>query len=257
MFDDLIETIEDTFDDLSEGVKKLDKKKVFIAAAAVVGAASLFVWYRNRNSGTTEYVETVIAGNGAGDVPATGSLTADSGVNELVDEYNNVLSDLQDQYSEELNYLEGVYQEQLSGVRSEYDAALKESELYYTDQLALLNSDVAELEAKNEAMKKSIGSYDNYINYTQEIKDVMADGASGSSDKVSSLVIARASKIANEESKSGYRTDYDKNVDYMAAINKAKSEGASQEVIDTLTAQREAKIKGEQMTQYYGDLKKE
>ena len=40
---------------------------------------------------------------------------------------------------------------------------------------------------------------------------------------------------------------YDKNVDYQAAINRAKETGASQSVIDTLTAQRNAKIKGENL----------
>lgn len=256
MFDDLIETIEDTFDGLSDGVKKLDKKKVFIAAGVIVGGAALIVWYRNRNTGSTEYVETVIAGNGAGDISSTGSLT-DSGTNELVDEFNDVLAGLQDDFNAELSARDEIYKDQLSGVRSEFDSKLKETETYYTDQLVIMNGQVQELTAENETLSRSIGSYDNSINYTQEIKDVMADGAAGNSDKVSTLVIARATKIANEESKSQYRTDYDKNVDYSAAINKAKSEGASQEVIDTLTAQREAKIKGEQLTQYYGDLKKE
>lgn len=58
-----------------------------------------------------------------------------------------------------------------------------------------------------------------------------------------------SSKVTNSGSgSSSYGgISYDKNTDYAALINKAKSEGASQSVIDTLTAQRNAKIAGENL----------
>ncbi len=45
------------------------------------------------------------------------------------------------------------------------------------------------------------------------------------------------------------KVSYDKNVDYASLINQAKAQGASQQVIDQLTAQRNAKIKGENLNE--------
>lgn len=255
MFDDLIDNVEDTFEDIGDKLN-LDKKKVFVIAGMLVGGAALFLWWRSRTP-ETEVVETVIAGSGTGaaDIAPTDNSDVDSGLGALVDEYNETLQDLQEQYNSEIINVQQLYSEQIQGVKSEYDYKLKETESYFSDQLDMLNQDVVELQAEKEAAEKSVGSYDKSINYTAEIQQAMADGAGGASDKVSTLVISRAAKISAEEEAKKYVTDYDKNVDYMAAINKAKAEGASQEVIDTLTSQREAKIRGEKMTQYYGDLK--
>lgn len=256
MFDDLIETVEDTFEDVGKKVKNLDKKKIFIIACVVVFVIGLFVFMQKRKTTTTASEEVVVGGIGAGDIPFTSGSDIDLAYEGLVDEYNETLGDLASDYNNELLSLEQNYKDQLVTMEDSYTIAIEENKKYYSDELALLNESVAEIEAEKESLTKSIGSYDNNINYTQEIKDLMADGESGSSSKVTDLVISRASKISNE-GLSKYQTDYDKNVDYMSAINKAKEEGASQEVIDTLTAQREAKIKGEKLTQYYGDLKQE
>lgn len=253
MFDDLIDNVEDTFEDIGDKLN-LDKKKVFLIAAGVTAAVGLYVWWRNRTP-ETEYLETVVAGTSAADIgPSSGSVEDNSGVGALVDEYNETLEQLQADYNSEILDMQKLYSEQIQGVKSEYDYKLAESENNFSDQLAILNEDVAELQTEKEAAEKAVGSYDKSINYTAEIQQALSDGAGGASDKVSTLVISRAAKISSESDKAQYATDYDKNVDYMAAINKAKAEGASQQVIDTLTKQREAKIKGEQMTQYYGDL---
>lgn len=69
------------------------------------------------------------------------------------------------------------------------------------------------------------------------------------------------SATATYQSNADYNTGvkaavtYDKNTDYSALITQAKQRGASQAEIDGLTAQREAKIVGEKMTEYYKDLK--
>lgn len=51
----------------------------------------------------------------------------------------------------------------------------------------------------------------------------------------------------NTAGKTTSQITYDRNTDYAALINQAKASGASQATIDQLTAQREAKIKGENL----------
>ena len=98
-------------------------------------------------------------------------------------------------------------------------------------------------EAAAQDVKSSVKTYDAGKDYQAVINGLLAGGAKRDSAEVVNNVIDRAAKIAGEN----MSVTYDKNVDYQAAINKAKETGASQSVIDTLTAQRNAKIKGENL----------
>lgn len=98
-------------------------------------------------------------------------------------------------------------------------------------------------EAAAQDVKSSVKTYDAGKDYQAVINGLLAGGAKRDSDDVVNNVINRAAKISGEN----MSVTYDKNVDYRAAINKAKETGASQSVIDTLTAQRNAKIKGENL----------
>lgn len=98
-------------------------------------------------------------------------------------------------------------------------------------------------EAAAQDVKSSVKTYDAGKDYQAVINGLLAGGAKRDSDDVVNNVINRAAKISGEN----MSVTYDKNVDYQAAINRAKETGASQSVIDTLTAQRNAKIKGENL----------
>ena len=98
-------------------------------------------------------------------------------------------------------------------------------------------------EAAAQNVSSSVKTYDSGKDYQAVINGLLAGGAKRDSDKVVNNVINRAAKISGEN----MSVTYDKNVDYQAAINRAKETGASQSVIDTLTAQRNAKIKGENL----------
>ena len=98
-------------------------------------------------------------------------------------------------------------------------------------------------EAAAQNVSSSVKTYDSGKDYQAVINGLLAGGAKRDSDDVVNNVINRAAKISGEN----MSVTYDKNVDYQAAINKAKETGASQSVIDTLTAQRNAKIKGENL----------
>lgn len=98
-------------------------------------------------------------------------------------------------------------------------------------------------EAAAQNVSSSVKTYDAGKDYQSVINGLLAGGAKRDSAEVVNNVIDRAAKISGEN----MSVTYDKNVDYQAAINKAKETGASQSVIDTLTAQRNAKIKGENL----------
>ena len=98
-------------------------------------------------------------------------------------------------------------------------------------------------EAAAQDVKSSVKTYDAGKDYQSVINGLLAGGAKRDSEEVVNNVINRAAKISGEN----MSVTYDKNVDYQAAINRAKETGASQSVIDTLTAQRNAKIKGENL----------
>ena len=98
-------------------------------------------------------------------------------------------------------------------------------------------------EAAAQNVSSSVKTYDAGKDYQSVINGLLAGGAKRDSNEVVNNVINRAAKISGEN----MSVTYDKNVDYQAAINKAKETGASQSVIDTLTAQRNAKIKGENL----------
>ena len=109
-------------------------------------------------------------------------------------------------------------------------------------------------------------SYDASVDYAAKIAEAKASGASQS--VIDSLTAQRNAKIAGENlnadgskktssssssssktssSSSSTSVSYDKNTDYAAAIKKAEASGASQATINNLKAQREAKIKGENL----------
>ena len=98
-------------------------------------------------------------------------------------------------------------------------------------------------EAAAQNVSSSVKTYDAGKDYQSVINGLLAGGAKRDSAEVVNNVINRAAKISGEN----MSVTYDKNVDYQAAINRAKETGASQSVIDTLTAQRNAKIKGENL----------
>lgn len=100
-----------------------------------------------------------------------------------------------------------------------------------------------DLTAKTPSDRNTV--YNGTIDYHGEIiKELRKNNPSSS--VINSLSSARDQKISSSGGKTP-SVSYDKNTDYQALINKAKSVGASQSVIDTLTAQREAKIKGENL----------
>ncbi len=101
-------------------------------------------------------------------------------------------------------------------------------------------------EASAQNLSTSTRTVDDNTDYSQVIKNLTSQGKAGNSQEVVQATINRATKITNNNM-TQYATTYDKNVDYQAAINEAKASGASQSVIDTLTAQRNAKIKGENL----------
>lgn len=105
-------------------------------------------------------------------------------------------------------------------------------------------------------------SYDKNVDYAAAIKQAKANGASQS--VIDQLTAQRNAKIAGENlnsdgtkkssgssgssSSTSYGgVSYDKNTDYAQKIKDAKASGASQSVISNLQAQREAKIKGENL----------
>lgn len=105
------------------------------------------------------------------------------------------------------------------------------------------------LQASAQNLSRSNVTVEDKTDYMAVTKRLIGSGKAGNSAEVSDATIKRASKIAssNDSNIKQYATSYDKNVDYQAAINKAKADGADQKTIDTLTAQRAAKIKGENL----------
>lgn len=105
--------------------------------------------------------------------------------------------------------------------------------LYFTTQ-----------EASAQELAKSYTTIDTSVDYAGVAQRLMQQGYAGNSKEVSQAIINRAAKInsMNSQGYTHYATTYDKNVDYAAAIQVAKAQGASQDVINTLTMQRNAKL---------------
>lgn len=81
-----------------------------------------------------------------------------------------------------------------------------------------------------------------------KINKALINGASAST--INQLYEARETKLA-QSGNTDY-ISYDKNTDYSTLIQQAQKLGASDSVIRSLEQQRDAKIIGEKMTQYYG-----
>lgn len=101
------------------------------------------------------------------------------------------------------------------------------------------------LQASAQNLSRSNVTVEDKTDYMAVTQRLISSGKAGDSSEVVNATIQRATKIAssNDSDIKQYATSYDKNVDYQAAINQAKASGADQKTIDTLTAQREAKIR--------------
>lgn len=104
-------------------------------------------------------------------------------------------------------------------------------------------------ESAAQRLNSGATTVDTGIDYQAVVNNLLASGHTGTSKEVTDAVVKRAEKIVSTGA-TEYATTYDKNVDYSLAIKQAQESGADQSVIDTLTAQRNAKIKGENMTEY-------
>lgn len=240
---DLIEKVEETFEDVGNKFKKIDKKKLLIVGGIGATILGLIVFIRKKDSQNASSYNGVVATNGAGDIPYSNSEmpTQTETFNQLYEDYNDGLMDLAEQYNTELTGIKSQYNQSASDMQAKYDSIIMESTDYYETELAKLTNTNDSLLNENQTLK----SYSNDIDYALYTSSLLASGLSGSSDKVVDATISRASKIADNDSLSKYVTTYDKNVDYQSAINKAIESGASQDVIDVLNAQRNAKIDGE------------
>ena len=103
------------------------------------------------------------------------------------------------------------------------------------------------LHSANQELAKGIG-----LTYNSSTgKWYNSDGSEAweySNSKNNTVTTGTSKPVSNTTGSSSYGgISYDKNTDYAALIKKAKSEGASQSTIDTLTAQRNAKIAGENL----------
>ena len=113
----------------------------------------------------------------------------------------------------------------------------------YYDRNTLEKLYFNEMDAAAQDLSSSNKTVDMGKDYAQVIVDLIGSGSAGNSAEVSQAAIDRATKIVNMGSSgTQHSASYNTNVDYAAAIQTAKAQGASQAVIDELTAAREAKI---------------
>lgn len=101
------------------------------------------------------------------------------------------------------------------------------------------------LHAENQSIAKGLGlTYNSNTGkwYEADGSEALIYSAGGSNKTGSTSIV----KTSNSSSSYG-GVSYDKSVDYAAKIAAAKASGASQSVIDKLTAQRNAKIAGENL----------
>lgn len=147
---------------------------------------------------------------------------------------------------------EAGYEQQMA-LETEANKAWRNSVLsqMQSNSAAYANAKTAEekaaLHSANAQLAKGLGL--TYNSSTGKWLNPDGSEAWNYSNSSKNTVTTNSSKpITTTTGSSSYAgISYDKNTDYAALINKAKSEGASQSVIDTLTAQRNAKIAGENL----------
>lgn len=103
---------------------------------------------------------------------------------------------------------------------------------------------LTEYEAAGQNLASSNVTYNPNVDYNAVVHSMIAQGSYGDSAEVSAATVARAAKIAdmNKEQQQKYISDYDKDVDYAAAIQTAKAQGASEATIQILVNQRQNKV---------------
>ena len=222
---------------------------------------------------------------GGGVASFQGESTSDSMYYDLLEEinrqdkdYQDALTEIEKSYSDSLNELDKQYGSQFSELESNLSklqnqntslsdqinknqAALNKSsvmnQMEANSDLWHLTSDPEErkrLEAENQALGASIGLTYNAgegswyeANGTRAYETALqsVQGRTSSNTKKSGTMTNNKTYTQATSDAAAKAVTYDKNVDYQAKINDAKASGASQAVIDGLTAQRNAKIAGE------------
>lgn len=276
-FEQVFDDFGDTVSDGVENVKDFIKEKPFVVAVVVVAAAGLFVaWKKSREATeTTEEAATFYT------YPVTGSAAGFQGESMEDSMYSDLLgnlSQIEKDYAESVNELDQQYGSQFAEMESVLND-LQSQNMTLADQVAEnkaavqrnqvinqmeansdlwhLTSDAEErkrLEQENQKLGASIGmsfnskqgtwyNADGDIAYLTPLQT--AKGRTPSNTKSSGTMTNNKTYQASYNDAVAKSVTYDKNVDYRAKINEAKASGASQSVIDSLTAQRNAKIAGE------------
>lgn len=277
-FDQVFDDFGDTVSEGVESVKDFVKEKPFVVAVVIVAAVALFVaWKRSRETiETTNETATFYTypTTGGGVASFQSESTSDSMYYDLLEEinrqdrdYQEILNDLDKQYGSQFAELESNLSNlknqnvTLSDQIQQNQTALNKSsimnQMEANSDLWHLTSDPAErkrLEDENKALGESIGLtfnagegswYESDGSRAYQTPLQTAQGRTTTNTPTSGQMVNNKTYTQEYSDAAAKAVTYDKNVDYMAKINEAKASGASQSVIDSLTAQRNAKIAGE------------
>lgn len=237
--------------------KKVLQSPWFWAAG---GAVLMYFLWDSGNRDTSVQYTTATGYDGYPD--ASGDLST------LQDNMDASFSDFSDRYLTDMetltDYINTKLESQSSDIDSRIDNALSNMNFVQKEELTPTDSmsDVSKAVKINEMYQNSIAY--QYARTTAEknallkaneaigaqIGAVKVDGAWYTDGSMSErlFVVSKSDPVASGNVK------YNKTVDYQKRITEAQSRGASQEEINLLKAQREAKILGEKLTQYYGTL---
>lgn len=261
VFDDVGENIENT-------VKKFSKNKTFWLIAGGVAIIALLVFLRNRNSGAGEYaVATGYAG-----YPMTSGASEDvgGGGGFSDDEVFSILDEMQSSFDSTINEMQSSHNATINEITSAYDATIDElsanvytlsdrlvtTEQYANNALAeaerqrvinemqsnsnLYNSitdpnERAYLHAQNQELGASIGlTFDSHTGQWLDESGVQAY-------TVAVAPVEKSSSVSGKTA-SAPTTSFTNNIDYQNLINNAILNGADASTINSLNAQRDAKI---------------
>lgn len=273
--------VENVFENTGKSIKKFLKDNPFIVLCIVVGIIALILWWiRQKNAQEADagyYDGSQAIGYGGYGYPTVGA--AEDGDN--LDWYYNKIDSLTDEYDQKVSDLDEMYQQKFSDQEDKWTAAIdalqsKYDELYdkYDD---LLNQDPGDYEYQpggyasggskldiqaiidqmeynsnlwwdvtNKAGRDALHAENHYLG---SLIGAEYDGKTGvwSIDGVPIYNVDKgdAMKYATgtgSKSAPNGNVSYVANVDYQSAINNAIKTGASASTINTLNAQRNAKI---------------
>ena len=273
---------EEVMQDAGKDIKSFFKKNPFILLCIGVGAVALFLWWvRQKNGGdTTTYYdgEQAIGYGGYGYPSVGGSEYYDSANSDywetVLDNLEDKFGALSDKHMEDIDNLKDKHDTDIGNLndswQERYDALLDKIEDgsyndgYYEGTYTPITTVTTPSQSMNEqSIIDQMKANSNYWHYANDAdKDYLHDqnvmlgesigaqydSTTGTWWKNGTPLYTAGTNLETPVTSMGYKdvpnslVDYDSNTDYQAKINEAIRTNQGAAVINTLNAQRDAKL---------------